>query len=158
MITMPHEQAVIRAEICARCPAPCSHQADSNFHAQRCAACPAHHWGTYGSCRDDQSGIAQPPTKRALLTIPDPPLSALAGRVAYAAWRAANAGIHGDRVFVTDAEYEARSAICEPCEYWDGKARFGFGKCKAPKCGCTKFKRWLATERCKHPAGDRWPT
>jgi hypothetical protein len=58
---------------------------------------------------------------------------------------------------VTREQYDVRSAICEPCEFWDGAARFGLGKCTAPGCGCTKFKRWLVTEECKHPAGSQWP-
>lgn len=58
---------------------------------------------------------------------------------------------------VDRAGYIARAAACEACELWDGAARLGLGTCKAPGCGCTKFKRWLATERCKHPQGSRWP-
>lgn len=58
---------------------------------------------------------------------------------------------------VTEAEYAARTAACEACELWDATARLGLGKCQAPGCGCTKFKRYLATEKCKHPAGARWP-
>lgn len=57
---------------------------------------------------------------------------------------------------VSQAIYDARAAACGSCELWDGAARFGLGKCQAPGCGCTKFKRWLATERCKHPQGSRW--
>lgn len=57
---------------------------------------------------------------------------------------------------VTQAVYYAREAACEPCELWDAAARFGLGKCMAPGCGCTKFKRWLATEQCKHPQGSKW--
>lgn len=71
--------------------------------------------------------------------------------------KAAAAWIAKGMPVVTQAEYDARGAICEPCEYWDGKARLGLGKCKAPGCGCTKFKRWLATEICKHPQGPKWP-
>ena len=58
---------------------------------------------------------------------------------------------------VSQAQYDQRSAICGPCEYWAGEANLGLGKCKVPGCGCTKFKRWLATEVCKHPAGSKWP-
>jgi hypothetical protein len=58
---------------------------------------------------------------------------------------------------VTQAQYDQRGTICEACSYWDGSANVGLGKCKAPGCGCTKFKRWLATETCKHPQGSRWP-
>ena len=64
---------------------------------------------------------------------------------------------------VTEATYQARSVQCEgagghpACQFWDPTGWLGLGKCKAPKCGCTRFKRWLATERCRHPAGSRWP-
>ena len=44
--------------------------------------------------------------------------------------------------------YDDRAAICAPCEFWDGAARLGLGKCTHKKCGCTKMKRWLATEKC----------
>lgn len=49
---------------------------------------------------------------------------------------------------VNEEIYKSRSSICESCEFWDGKARFGLGKCKAIGCGCTKFKRWIQTEKC----------
>ena len=58
---------------------------------------------------------------------------------------------------VSQDVYEARSAACGACELWDGSVRLGLGRCKAPGCGCTKFKRWLATEVCKHPKGSKWP-
>lgn len=50
--------------------------------------------------------------------------------------------------------YAERAAICDACEHWDGSARAGLGKCNAPGCGCTRFKRWLATERCQL---GKWP-
>lgn len=55
---------------------------------------------------------------------------------------------------VTAGQYKDRAAACETCEHWDGSARLGLGKCKAPGCGCTKLKRWLATEKC--PLA-KWP-
>lgn len=55
---------------------------------------------------------------------------------------------------VSEAVYAQRSAVCEECRFWDGAARLGLGKCKAPGCGCTRFKRWLATERCPEKL---WP-
>lgn len=58
---------------------------------------------------------------------------------------------------VDEATYRAREAACQACELWDGSARLGLGRCRAPGCGCTKFKRWLASERCLHPTGGRWP-
>lgn len=83
----------------------------------------------------------------------DPDAIELATNIGLAGVRWAAAGFP----VVTQPVYDARSAACTPCPYWDGAARFGLGKCKAPGCGCTKFKRWLATEQCKHPGGSRWP-
>ncbi len=49
---------------------------------------------------------------------------------------------------VSEEVYRERAAICDGCEYWQPEARLGLGKCSAPGCGCTKLKRWLATESC----------
>lgn len=57
---------------------------------------------------------------------------------------------------VDQAVYAARTAACDACELWVAEARLGLGKCLAPGCGCTKLKRWLASEVCKHPDGSRW--
>ena len=46
------------------------------------------------------------------------------------------------------ASYEARCLACSKCEHWSDDARLGLGKCSAPGCGCTRLKRWLATEKC----------
>ena len=48
---------------------------------------------------------------------------------ALSSWIAAGAPV------VDQPTYDARTAACEPCEYWDGSARLGLGKCKAPGCG-----------------------
>lgn len=55
---------------------------------------------------------------------------------------------------VSEEVYRQRAAACATCDFWDPDARLGLGKCKHPRCGCTKAKRWLATETC--PDG-RWP-
>ena len=48
---------------------------------------------------------------------------------------------------IADKEtFTRRLAICEACPFWNPRARFALGKCE--KCGCTKLKHWLATERC----------
>lgn len=49
---------------------------------------------------------------------------------------------------VDEAVCKARLKICGECEHWDGKARFGLGKCAHVKCGCTKLKHWMASEKC----------
>ncbi len=41
-----------------------------------------------------------------------------------------------------------RRDTCELCEFWDGAARMGLGKCNSAKCGCTRLKFFLATSRC----------
>lgn len=83
---------------------------------------------------------------------PEPTPVEMAGNFAAAVsrWVAAGAPV------VSSEVYAARAAACERCELWDGAARLGLGKCRAPGCGCTSLKRWLATERCKHPDGSRW--
>ena len=54
---------------------------------------------------------------------------------------------------VDQTQYAARVAACDSCPQWDSAARFGLGKCRA--CGCTRFKRWLATEKCPL---SKWPS
>ena len=43
---------------------------------------------------------------------------------------------------------KARLAVCATCEYYDPKGNWGMGQCRAPGCGCTKVKAFLATSRC----------
>lgn len=82
--------------------------------------------------------------------IAEPTLAELAGNfgTAMARWSAAGFAT------VTEQTYQDRARVCESCVHWNGTARLGLGICKAPGCGCTRFKRWLATERC--PLG-KWP-
>lgn len=93
-----------------------------------------------------------PPPPAYVPPLEEPSPIELAKNVAVAGARWAAAGFR----LVSDEVYRARTAVCETCPLWDGSARFGLGKCNAPGCGCTKFKRWLATEQCKHPEGTRW--
>lgn len=55
---------------------------------------------------------------------------------------------------VTQRKYDERASICDTCEFWIPNARMGMGKCNHKGCGCTKFKRWLATEQCPE---KKWP-
>ena len=41
-----------------------------------------------------------------------------------------------------------RGAICAACPHWSGLGNLGLGECRAPGCGCTRAKAWLATEAC----------
>lgn len=47
---------------------------------------------------------------------------------------------------VDKVTFDQRMAVCQACPFWKPRARFTLGKCN--KCGCTKLKQWLATERC----------
>jgi hypothetical protein len=47
---------------------------------------------------------------------------------------------------VTPEQHAERMLICNACEFWDGKARMGMGKCL--KCGCTGAKQWLTSSTC----------
>ena len=78
----------------------------------------------------------------------EPTVADMATNAGYAAWRAAQALLRGDALLVGADIYAARADACNACEYWDASARLGLGKCKHAKCGCTKFKRWMATEKC----------
>lgn len=83
--------------------------------------------------------------------LPEPSLTDLAANFAAATGR----WVSGGFAVVDESVYAARSAVCDRCEFWDGAARLGLGKCGHAKCGCTRFKRWLATEKC--PLGS-WQT
>jgi len=56
-------------------------------------------------------------------------------------------------LITTEQHFWIRLHICRKCGDWDEKARKGLGKCNHKKCGCTKLKLWMRTEKC--PAG-KW--
>lgn len=93
------------------------------------------------------------PAKPASAGPAEPSTMELAANFAGAVGRWSSAGFP----VVSPEIYAARAEACDGCRFWDGKARLGLGKCGAPGCGCTSLKRWLATERCPHPDGSRWP-
>jgi hypothetical protein len=41
-----------------------------------------------------------------------------------------------------------RAAICQACSYWNPEGNAGMGECTHFKCGCTKLKWSIASERC----------
>lgn len=76
---------------------------------------------------------------------PDPPtISEMVGNFGGAMLRWAMAGF----ATVDEVAFRLRLESCRACAFWDESARGGAGKCNHPKCGCTKAKLWLATERC----------
>lgn len=95
--------------------------------------------------------IPAPPTARGGAA--EPSTMELAANFAGAVGRWSAAGFPT----VSAETYAARADACGACSFWDGKARLGLGKCRAPGCGCTGLKRWLTTETCPHPDGSRWP-
>ncbi len=78
------------------------------------------------------------------ISIPQPTLADLAANFSAATTRWVAAGFP----VVSSEVHAARMAVCKDCEFWDGGARLGLGKCKQPSCHCTRFKHWLATEKC----------
>lgn len=54
----------------------------------------------------------------------------------------------GSEIFATKEERERRLSICNVCGLWKPSGNLGMGECTHEKCGCTKLKRGLATERC----------
>jgi hypothetical protein len=61
---------------------------------------------------------------------------------AYANWRAAGYPRRGKE------EIKKCLAICGNCEFWNPNGNLFLGKCRHPKCGCSRFKPQWATERC----------
>ena len=77
-----------------------------------------------------------------------PTVGRMAGNVMKAARRVVQAVVRGEPVRVTADVLAERTAKCQECPAWDGAARMGLGRCNDARCGCTGFKRELATERC----------
>lgn len=88
--------------------------------------------------------------RSAVATIREPTTAELAANFAGAMLRWSAGGFRT----VSREQYGSRMAICSACAHWDGAARLGLGACRAPGCGCTRFKQWLATERCPL---NKWP-
>lgn len=92
-----------------------------------------------------------PPRATSPEPLPEPTINSLVINFMAATAKWASSGFK----VVDVATYSARAAACAGCEHWDATARLGLGHCKAPGCGCTKLKRWLATEHCPL---HKWPS
>lgn len=75
-------------------------------------------------------------------------LAVKAGNLARAVGRMASAVREGRGVFVPPATYEERMKICRACEHWRESGNLGLGECGHPRCGCTRAKQRLTTEKC----------
>ena len=76
--------------------------------------------------------------------IPPPKISDLVTNFSTAITKWVSAGFPT----LDENEFTDRYKICSSCKFWDESARFNLGKCKHTKCGCTKFKIWMRTEKC----------
>lgn len=148
--------AHVRRQVCElSCDQRCAaYLAGKVNHDDPHTACPRKGWilawGCYGPCAGPTPTYRAGPTVAAN-PIAEPTVTELAANFAGAMGRWTAAGFPT----VTREAYDNRAAVCDACEHWDGAARLGLGKCGAPGCGCSGFKRWLATERC--PLG-KWST
>ncbi len=106
-------------------------------------------WGTLPGWNPAEFAAVSPACVRALAGLAEPTAAELAANFtrALARWLAAGLPI------TSEAEHAGRLAACRECPLWDAAALAGTGRCKHPKCGCSKLKHWLKTERC--PAG-KW--
>lgn len=43
---------------------------------------------------------------------------------------------------------DSRFNVCKKCELWMSSGNFFMGECAHKKCGCTKFKIYLKSEKC----------
>jgi hypothetical protein len=142
---MPARVAEARRQVCTlSCTQQCAaFRAGKVDHEDPRASCPRVgwilQWGCYGDCRNQAT--QRPPA----LT-----LGAKARNLAAALTRWARA-----RFPLADRwQRRRRRAACLACDAWRPTGNLGFGECSDPRCGCTKLKRWLATETC--PRG-KWP-
>ncbi len=53
------------------------------------------------------------------------------------------------------AERMRRSSICDACPYWSKAGNLHLGECRAPGCGCTRAKVWIASSWCPLPV-PKW--
>ncbi len=87
---------------------------------------------------------------------PKPPNLFQMGRtLAMAAIKATTGLIETGHLLVDEETFAARTKECEggdgqpKCEHWDVKSK------RCLKCGCYQAKRWLRTEECPLPEGEK---
>jgi len=70
--------------------------------------------------------------------------------------RVINAKKNGESVRLPRRIRKQRLAICKNCPggYWRPNGNFFLGECTHPKCGCTRLKHGLSTEKCE---AGYWP-
>lgn len=162
--TMPSRAARVRRSVCRQCVGKCpAYLANQIDHDDPHAFCPAQaaKWGCYGKCGDPDIGRVQPEFESAVAARSRGSVGSLLARQriltgkkvarlgqAFIRW------IRGGLGIASRAARLERRLICESCPMWRPAGNAGFGECSDPRCGCTKFKRWLSTERC--PQG-KWP-
>lgn len=148
---MPARVASIRAAACRRCDAPCARYIAGEIdHAEPAESCPrswAGHWGIYGRLGNyTRAGVA-----------PAVPVSASAVPILTKARHLVTALVRWIKAGLPTADKRRRArlkAICEACPMWKPSGNLGFGECRDPRCGCSRWKRFLKTETC--PCG-KWP-
>lgn len=64
--------------------------------------------------------------------------------------RVAKAVIKRKDLIVSEEERDRRLSICRSCPegYWNENGNMGMGECTHSKCGCTRIKHKLTTEKC----------
>ena len=157
---MPAHMVAIRQQICRRCDEPCaSHRAGQIDHAHPHAACPrawSGRWGCYGRCGDPTITRSEPvsaashTSQVAPPTAPSVSIIEKARHLVGALNRWAKVGFR----LVPKLRRLQRRSICRACPSYKPTGNLWLGECTDPKCGCTRFKEWLPTERC--PQG-KWP-
>jgi hypothetical protein len=53
------------------------------------------------------------------------------------------------------ADRRHRMDICDACKYYLPAGNWGLGECRAPGCGCTRAKLWIAGAKCPLPV-PKW--
>lgn len=160
---MPRTTARVRRSVCRVCAAQCeAYRAGKVDHDDPREMCPAMppRWGCYGSCSDLATGRAEPApvalngSLAVRLTSPSLRRGARLTAKARHLWAALMRWVKAGCPLADSLTRQVRRAICERCPMWRPLGNAGLGECLDPRCGCTRMKRWLATESC--PQG-KWP-
>lgn len=147
---MPPEIADVRRSVCElSCKEQCAAFKEGKIdYADPSAICPRKgwilKWGCWGRCGDKT--VQRPSTMPAAKVS----VRVKVARLGRSLLRWVKAGCP----VTTKQALEARKAMCAGCEAWRPRGNHGWGECSDYRCGCTKVKRWLATETC--PRG-KWP-
>jgi hypothetical protein len=138
-MNIPDEIEGIRFSLCETCASKCQSYKDRLIeYASPLAACPDGRWREYITNENQSASNTAPNLVAKVENLTK----------AFLRWREAGYPTR------TKEQRRACLAVCASCSYYRAKGNFHLGECGHPRCGCTDFKPFWATETC--PVG-KWP-